>query len=84
MKNAPGIEDVWQLHYSLPRPGVPRLMELSDPGGTELNTSDELIANPDDTTEYYIKVSAREDGSFVVRNARNGHTKEYRPLVARR
>jgi beta-lactamase superfamily II metal-dependent hydrolase len=79
MKTSPGIEDVWQLHYSLPRPGVPRLMETSDPGGKELNTSEELIANPDDTTEYHIKVTARQDGSFAVTNARNGHTKQYKP-----
>ena len=84
MKNAPGIEDVWQLHYSLPRPGVPRLLETSDPGGKELNTGDELIANPDDTTEHYIRVTAREDGSFVVRNARNGYTMEYKPSAERR
>jgi hypothetical protein len=79
MKTSPGIEDVWQLHYSVPRPGVARLMETSDPGGKELNTSDDLIANPEDTTEHYIQISANEDGSFVVRNARNGHTREYKP-----
>jgi hypothetical protein len=47
---------------------------------SELNTAAaNLIANPDDTTEYYIHVSARTDGSFVVQNARNAHTKEYKP-----
>lgn len=79
MKTSPGIEDVWQLHYSVPRPGVARLLETSDPGGKELNTSDDLIANPEDTTEHYIQITANEDGSFVVRNARNGHTREYKP-----
>ena len=30
---------------------------------------------------YWIKVSAREDGSFTVTNARNGFTKTYRGLA---
>jgi hypothetical protein len=77
MKTSPGIEDVWQLHYSVPRPGVVRLLETSDPGGPELNTSEELIANPDDTTEHYLRVVAREDGSFTVMNSRNGRLREY-------
>jgi beta-lactamase superfamily II metal-dependent hydrolase len=77
MKSSPGIEDVWQLHYSVPRAGIARLLELSDPGGPELNTSEELIANPDDTTEHYIRVSAREDGSFTVTNSRNGRMRAY-------
>ena len=77
MKTSPGIEDVWQLHYSVPRPGIVRLLETSDPGGPDLNTSEELIANPDDTTEHYIRVVAREDGSFTVMNSRNGRMREY-------
>jgi competence protein ComEC len=77
MKTSPGIEDVWQLHYSVPRAGIARLLETSDPGGPELNTQDELIANPDDLTEHYIRISAREDGSFSVTNARNGRTRQY-------
>ena len=77
MKTSPGIEDVWQLHYSVPRAGIARLLELSDPGGPELNTQEELIANPDDLTEHYIRISAREDGSFSVTNARNGRTRQY-------
>jgi hypothetical protein len=79
MKTSPGIEDVWQLHYSIPRPGVARLLETSDPGGKELNTSEELIANPDDTTEHYIRISAGEDGGFAVMNSRNGRTRDYAP-----
>ncbi len=51
MKTSPGVEDVWQLHYSEPRAGIARLLQTSDPGGSELNTAANLIANPDDTTE---------------------------------
>jgi hypothetical protein len=54
-----------------------RLLETSDPGGPDLNTSEELIANPDDTTEHYLRVVAREDGSFTVMNSRNGRMREY-------
>jgi competence protein ComEC len=77
MKSSPGIEDVWQLHYSLPRAGVASLLETSDPGGPELNTQEPLIANIDDTTSHSIRVMARADGGFTVANARNGQKKEY-------
>ena len=40
MKTSPGIQDVWQLHYSLPRAGV-CVVETTDPGGPELNTSED-------------------------------------------
>jgi competence protein ComEC len=79
MKSSPGMEDVWQLHYSLPRPGIATLYETSDPGGKELNTLEPFIANPDDTTEFPLRVSVGSDGSFVVTNPRNGHKKEYKP-----
>src|SRR5688572_19141502 len=55
------------LPDSVPRPGIVCLLETSDPGGPDLNTSEALIANPDDTTEHYIRVVAREDGSFTRR-----------------
>jgi beta-lactamase superfamily II metal-dependent hydrolase len=77
MKGSPGIEDVWQLHYSLPRAGVASLLETSDPGGPELNTQEPFIANIDDTTSHAIRVTARADGGFSVANARNGQKKEY-------
>jgi len=41
-----------------------------------------MIANLDEVADhaavYTIKVSAREDGSFVVTNSRNGYSKEYK------
>lgn len=51
----------WQLHRA--------------PGGQ--NFDDEYIANLDETTSYWIKVSAREDGSFTVINARTGTSVSY-------
>jgi competence protein ComEC len=41
------------------------------------NTDDARIANLDETTSNWIKVSAREDGSFTVTNARTGASRAY-------
>jgi hypothetical protein len=85
IKSSPGLEDLWQLHYSVARPASPaaNIHETSPTGGPELNTSEPMIANLDEaanhTAVYNIKVSAREDGSFVVTNPRNGYIKEYKP-----
>ena len=75
IEGSPGLEDIWQLHYSMPRDGIPQLYETSRPGGPGLNTSEPLIANLDDTTAHHLKLTARPDGSFVLLNPRNGYTK---------
>ncbi len=41
------------------------------------NTDEARIANLDETTSNWIKVSAREDGSFTVTNARTGQSQAY-------
>jgi len=56
--------DVWQLHRST-RPGA-------------RNFADDRIANLDESTAHWIKVSAREDGSFTVTNGRTGTGRDYR------
>jgi competence protein ComEC len=68
VKSAPGLEDFWQLHYS-------------DNVAKDVNSPDSFIANFTDAGDggHYIKLTARSDGSFTVRNRRNGFTKEYRP-----
>jgi competence protein ComEC len=58
-----GLEDVWQLHRSRN-------------AGVE-NVADERIANLDESTGHWIKLSASEDGSFRVTNQRTGATKSY-------
>jgi competence protein ComEC len=61
----PGLEDLWELHFGLA-------------GGTETNSPDTFIANIDEKCEgKYIKLTAREDGSFTVYNSRNKYTKTY-------
>jgi competence protein ComEC len=64
VKNSPGLEDLWQVHFSVA-------------GGKENNVPDPMIANIDETTGEYIKVSAMPDGSFTVWNNRNKYTKTY-------
>lgn len=79
IKSSPGLEDVWQLHYSEQRAPVAGLRETAEPGGPEFNTSEPFIANRDDSTAFPLRVSAQKDGSFTVANPRNGHTKSYKP-----
>lgn len=60
-----GIEDLWELHFAMA-------------GGKDGNSPDTFIANVDEKCEgKYLKVTAREDGSFVVYNSRNKYTKTY-------
>jgi competence protein ComEC len=65
--SSPGIQDVWQLHYS-------------PAAGKEKNPPPQFIANMEEKCEArMIKVSAREDGSFTVTNTRNNFSKTYSP-----
>ncbi len=86
LRSSPGLEDIWQLHYSVPRAPNTSYYEKVNPGGPALNTAESFIANLDEaaahTPVYYIKVSARPDGSFVVTNSRNDFRKEYKARSA--
>lgn len=63
--------DLWQLHAS-------RL-----PGAN--NAADPFLANVDDgITSYWLKLTASEDGSFVLVNQRTGFTKTYPKVEGRR
>ena len=91
MHSSPGLEDLWQIHFSLLSG-----QEYTVPGMFIANGVDEQpAAMPIAATAapapgpgaapppvhngpaYWIKVSAREDGSFTVTNARNGFSKTY-------
>jgi beta-lactamase superfamily II metal-dependent hydrolase len=64
LRASPGIEDVWQLHFSML--------------GDQQNVPEEFIANLGDVdTGHWLKVSAQADGSFTVTNGRTGDTKSY-------
>jgi hypothetical protein len=63
---SPGLEDLWQLHYSIE-------------GGKDNNTPDTFIANTEELGDQgnWIRVIAHADGSFTVYNSRNKYTKTY-------
>jgi len=66
VKDSPGLEDLWQLHYSME-------------GAKEHNVPDSFIANVDEHCEgKYIELSAKSDGSFTVLNSRNKFAKAYK------
>jgi hypothetical protein len=63
MHHVAGLEDVWQLHRS--------------ESAGEKNFTADHIANLDEGSAHWIKLSANEDGSFRVLNDRTGDYKTY-------
>jgi len=91
--SSPGLEDLWQLHFSLLSG-----QEYTQPGMFIANTVDETqsampiapmpapqpgpgVPPPPahNGAAYWIKLSAQQDGTFTVTNTRNGFTKTYKP-----
>ena len=65
IKSAPGLETLWQLHYS-------------EEGGPANNTAAEYIANPQGPDAGHdLELTASKDGAFDVTNPRTGSTKHY-------
>ena len=63
--DSPGLEGLWQLHYS-------------EEGGADHNVAEEMIANPKgEELGKDIEVSALGNGTFTVKNSRNGVEKTY-------
>jgi len=63
--DSPGLEDLWQSHYSIE-------------GGPSHNEPEKFIANPEGMSDgNYFKVIAQKDGAFAVLNSRTGETKMY-------
>lgn len=66
IEKSPGLEDLWQLHFS-------------DEGGAAHNVAAAFIANPHGLDAgNHLKLTAREDGSFTVFNSRTQKAKSYR------
>ena len=63
LHQVPGLESVWQLHLST---------EAGDG-----NFAAPYVANLDERTAHWIKLVAREDGSFRILNQRTGEWQEY-------
>ena len=65
VEKSPGLEDLWQVHYSVP-------------GGGSHNVAEKFIANTGETgTGFAIDLAAHADGSFSVTNLRNNFSKNY-------
>ena len=63
--DSPGLADLWQLHYA-------RSNDAAH------NVAERFIANLEENCEgKWIKITARQDGSFTVTNGRNGFEKSY-------
>jgi beta-lactamase superfamily II metal-dependent hydrolase len=91
--SSPGLEDLWQLHFSLLSG-----QEYTQPGMFIANTVDDpqpampIAPMPapqpgpgappppaHNGAAYWIKLSAQPNGSFTVTNTRNGFSKTYKP-----
>jgi competence protein ComEC len=78
-RSVPGLEDLWLLHFNVasgpdgnpPGEFIANLDEPAAPGGA---------AGPGATDQgQYLKLSAMQDGSFTIFNARTNTTKKYPP-----
>ncbi|HTI44143.1 MAG TPA: MBL fold metallo-hydrolase [Vicinamibacterales bacterium] len=87
---SPRFEDLWQMHFSLlsgqeyTPPGVFIANGVDDPMSAMpiaplpapgANAPPAPVHNG---RAYWVKISARDDGTFTVTNSRNGFSKEYR------
>ncbi len=89
--SSPGLEDLWQLHFSVLSgqeytvPGM-FVANITDdpPSAMPIEPTPSPQPGPGappapvhNGTAYWIKLSAQQDGSFTVTNARNGFSKNY-------
>ena len=89
--SSPGLEDLWQIHFSqlsgqeYTVPGM-FIANLLDQPSAAMPVAPIAAPTPGPNTPpppahngpaYWIKLSAKTDGSFTVTNARNGFTKTY-------
>ena len=66
IRNSPGLEDLWQLHFAVA-------------GGKEANAPDPFIANLDEACHGKgIHLEVTPEGSFTVTNSRNQYAKTYK------
>jgi competence protein ComEC len=64
--DAPGLMDLWQLHYAIDN-------------GKDHNVAPDFIANLDENSDgKSISVTADANGTTTVKNDRNGFTKKYK------
>jgi competence protein ComEC len=95
--SSPGLEDLWQIHFSVLSgqeytvPGI-FIANGVDDQPAAMPVAPVSLPQPGDNappppahngSAYWIKVSAREDGTFTVTNARNGFAKTYTRAAGR-
>jgi competence protein ComEC len=73
LRAAPGLQDIWQVHYS-------------EAGTVETNPPADFVANLQAPLDehHFIKLSVLPDGTYTVTNMRNGFSKTYHALAARK
>jgi competence protein ComEC len=91
---SPGLEDLWQIHFSLLSgqeytvPGM-FIANLADDQPPSMPIAPITAPAPGsgaapppahNGAAYWIKLTAEQDGSYTVVNARNGFTKRYTPI----
>lgn len=91
--SSPGLEDLWQMHFSLlsgqeyTAPGMFIANTIDEPSA-EMPVAPMPAPQPGPNAPpapvhngkaYWIKLSARQDGTFTVTNTRNGFSKTYQP-----
>jgi beta-lactamase superfamily II metal-dependent hydrolase len=89
LHEAPGLEDLWQLHWSY-NVGLDNAPAVFVANVDEAATVASVLTAPPPSGRggappaahspaYLIKVAAQQDGTFTVTNTRNGFSKTYRP-----
>jgi len=89
LRSSPGLEDIWQLHWSYTAgiehnpPGV-FIANLEEPATlaqriTAPPGAPRPPAGPPHVPAYWIKVTANPNGAFTVTNSRNNFSKTYAP-----
>jgi beta-lactamase superfamily II metal-dependent hydrolase len=92
LHTSPGLEDLWQLHFSLLSgqeytvPGMFIANTVDDqPAAIPIAPANAPAPGPGaapppahNGAAYWIKISASDDGTFTVTNARNAFSKTYR------
>ncbi len=87
LRSSPGLEDIWQLHWSYTAgiehnaPGI-FIANLEEPGAlaerlTAPPGAARPPAGPPHVPAYWIKVTAQATGAFTVTNSRNNFSKTY-------
>jgi len=93
--SSPGLEDLWQLHFSVlsgQEYTVPGMFIANTTDDLQATMPIAPLPPPQpgpgtppapihNGTAYWIKLSAQQDGTFTVTNARNGFSKTYRATL---